>query len=89
MGRYQLWVSNESQSFFREDNEQALRFAQEDGAQLVWEVTAVGSNEAMAKYHEHMGWEPYKPMLRVDGTPFPQDEDDECDHPDNESGLLE
>jgi hypothetical protein len=43
----------------------------------------------MAKYHEHMGWEPYKPMLRVDGTPFPQDEDDECDHPDNESGLLE
>lgn len=36
--------------------------------------TATSNNDAMRKYHAIMGWEPYKPMLQPDGTPFPEDE---------------
>ena len=53
------------------------RMAREDEAVLTWEVEATGHNDAMTKYHEHMGWDTFRPMLRVDGTPFPKDEDDE------------
>jgi hypothetical protein len=89
MSRYQLWVSKDSQTFFRVPNEQAPHFAHEDEAVLTWEVEAFGHNDAMTKYYGHMGWDPYKPMLCVDGTPFPQDEDDECGDPDYERGHME
>lgn len=43
-------------------------------AELVWTVEAASSNDAHRLYHEYMGWDPYQPMLREDGTPYPEDE---------------
>lgn len=31
-------------------------------------------NGAMAEYYRRQGWEPYRPMLRDDGTTYPEDE---------------
>jgi len=39
----------------------------------------------MSAYHEYRGLEPYKPMLRSDGTPYPEDEDDDYQPPPGES----
>ncbi len=48
---------------------------------MIWSTTAVGSNDAMRQMHRHLGWGEYRPMLRVDGTPYPEDEDDEVAGP--------
>lgn len=32
------------------------------GQIMVWTVEALSWDEAMARYHDHMGWEPYVPM---------------------------
>lgn len=32
------------------------------GVKKLWEVEADTWEEACTKYHEYMGWEPYKPM---------------------------
>lgn len=50
--------------------------AQREGLVKIWETTAVGSNDAMRQRNEFLGWEEYRPMLREDGTPYPDDEDD-------------
>lgn len=34
----------------------------EPDAKLIWTVDADSHNEASTLYHEHMGWESYKPM---------------------------
>jgi hypothetical protein len=60
--KYQLWVSERSQTFFLAGSEQPLQFAREDEAVLTWEVEAESYNEAMTLYYEHMGWDPYVPM---------------------------
>jgi hypothetical protein len=41
-----------------------------------WSTIARGYNDAMRAWHDHLGWGEYKPMLRDDGTPYPEDEDD-------------
>jgi hypothetical protein len=79
--RYELWIGPESESFFDEGNELARRFAIEDGATLVCEVEAPSTNAAMRAYHEYRDLEPYKLMLRPDGTPYPEDEDDDYQPP--------
>ena len=76
MMRWELWSGEGGHSFFRENNDQARRMAQEDGYALAWEVHAAGYVEAMTLMHEHLGYEPYQPMLLPDGTPAP---DPECD----------
>ena len=43
----------------------------------MWETVASSTNEAMRARNEYLGFEPYQPMLREDGTPYPEDEDDE------------
>lgn len=37
---------------------------------------AKGINPAMRQLYAHLGWGEYRPMVRADGTPYPQDEDD-------------
>jgi hypothetical protein len=59
--RYELWREGNSYSFFPEDSESARRLL-EPGAELVWEVEANSWEEAQARKHEFLGWEPYKPM---------------------------
>ena len=44
------------------------------GFSLHWTVQARGHNPAMRALHEYRGYEPYHPMLREDGTPYPEDE---------------
>lgn len=74
--RWELWQDDEgtTHSFFPITNTQAATMAEEEDLHLAWTLDAVSWNEAMAKYHDHQGWEPYRPMLRSDGTPHPEDD---------------
>ena len=50
-------------SFFPVDeNYDAHRQSLAPNAELLWAVEADTWDEAMSRYHEFMGWEPYKPM---------------------------
>ena len=40
---------------------------------LVKVFDAESWNDAMSQYHEFKGWEPYKPMLDVNGNEYPDD----------------
>lgn len=42
--------------------------------ELIWTVEARSTNDAMSRFHAYMGYEAYRPMLRDDGTPYPEDE---------------
>jgi len=64
--KYELWRYEGNAialSFFPVDeNYNRQRQLLEPGAEMIWAVEADTYNEAMARYHEFMGWEPYKPM---------------------------
>jgi hypothetical protein len=45
-----------------------------DDHELIWTVEAGSRNEAMQLYYDYMGWGRYQPMLRPNGTPYPEDE---------------
>jgi len=51
--------------------------ALEEDQTKTWEVEAASHNDAMRALYEHLDRGPYVPMLRDDGTPYPEDEDDE------------
>ena len=84
MRRWQLWeVRNsegelKSQAFFPADNEWAITESRRQGAVLVWEVEAAGYNAAQRAMHEYLGLEEFRPMLRGDGMPYPEDERDDA-----------
>lgn len=80
--RWELWTSDESLSFFPEDNEQARQSAIEDGESFEWAVTARGWNSAHQAMWVYRGWGNYQPSLREDGTPHPEEEDDNYKAPD-------
>ncbi|MBV9660813.1 MAG: hypothetical protein JO337_06625 [Acidimicrobiales bacterium] len=42
-----------------------------------WTTTAKGMNDVMSQMYQHLGRGEYTPMLREDGTPYPEDEDDD------------
>lgn len=46
----------------------------DDSWKHVWSVEAPGWNAALAARNEYLGWGPHQPMLRDDGTPYPEDE---------------
>jgi hypothetical protein len=79
MRRWELWKGDGVYSFFPEENTQARQMAVEDDCVLIWEVIARGYNDAARRYNEYLGWDEYQPMHRSDGTPYPEDEDDEYD----------
>ena len=59
--KYELWKEPDGYSFFPEGNSSARCLLAPD-AQLVWTVEATDWNEAQAKRHAFLGWEPYNPM---------------------------
>lgn len=63
MKKYVLYksVAESSYSFFEENDETNMKLLPSD-AELTWSVIASSWEEAQAKKHEHLGWEPYKPM---------------------------
>jgi hypothetical protein len=42
-----------------------------------WETEASSFNEAMQALYDHSEFGPYQPQLRDDGTPYPEDENDD------------
>lgn len=77
MKRWELWTNDGGYAFFPDDNHEARDRAKADGLAFSWEVTAKGQNPARQLLYDHLGFGEYRPMLRDDGTPFPQDEDDD------------
>lgn len=80
--RWELWRSIDDEGvttteFFPATSEKSRVMARAEGAVKVWETVASSTNEAMRLRNEHLGFAPYQPMLRDDGTPYPEDEDDE------------
>jgi hypothetical protein len=76
MRRWELWVGEGGTSFFPDDDDQARSEAARNGYSFGWETTAAGRNSAMRLMYEHLGYGEYQPMLRDDGTRYPEDEDD-------------
>jgi hypothetical protein len=79
MRRWELWSGETGSMFIRaEDDESPLvTEAIEEGWQKTWECVAKGTNDAMRQMYAHQWHGEYKPMLRDDGTPYPEDEDDD------------
>jgi hypothetical protein len=83
--RWELWVTRHPdgsivETFFPDDEVSGALYhgwAEEGGAELIWAVEAKGLNDAMRKMYEHLGRGEYQPALREDGTPFPEDENDD------------
>jgi hypothetical protein len=73
--QWELWQGSDgSHDFFASDNESAREFAPHHGMTLTWTTWAEGGNAAMQALYDHLGWGTYKPVLRPDGTPYPEDE---------------
>jgi len=78
--RYELWLGEDGYHFFPDDVdgvERLRREAQAEGKVLAWDVVAKGYNPAQRALYAHLGYGEYRPMLRADGTPYPDMEDDE------------
>lgn len=63
MKRYELWHSaaDGEYTFFPADDAD-LHPDRGEGARLIWTVDAASWDEAQAKKHEFLGWEPYPPI---------------------------
>ncbi len=57
--------------------------ARVQGLVKIWETDASSFNEAMRALNDHLGFGPYQPSLQEDGTPYPEDEDDDLRGPDD------
>lgn len=58
---YEIWKSSSSSTFIPSDHNQKDILLEPD-AEFIGNIEADSWEEAMTKYHEFMGWEPYKPM---------------------------
>ena len=62
---FPAWGKNARSSILVPGKE-APRFAYgtpiEEGLELIWRIDAADWNEAMTRYHELQGWEPYQPL---------------------------
>ena len=79
MRRWELWHNEKenSYSFFSASSEKNRVMARVEGAVKVWETVLSSWNEAMQAQYDYLGYGTYTPMLQDDGTPYPEDEDDE------------
>lgn len=81
MRRWELWTDEDGDGdhlFPSEDQEEARSRAIAEGFKLRWGCSAAGWNPAHQMLYDHLGWGEYQPMLRPDGSPYPEDEDDRC-----------
>jgi hypothetical protein len=63
MKRYELWHSEADGEYtFIPAEDAAPHPDSGTGARLIWTVDAASWEEAQAKKHEFLGWEPYQPM---------------------------
>lgn len=85
MRRWEIWQAPDGTEtrFIPESRPGQLDEARTDGLVKLWETTAVGSNDAMRQMYDFLGWGDYKSMLREDGSPYPDDEDDRHAGPDH------
>ena len=91
MRRWELWqLPDGTETRFipttrPHEGEQAgeVEEAERDGLVMIFSTTAVGTNDAMRQMYRHLGWGEYRPMHRPDGTPYPEDEDDQFAGPDH------
>jgi hypothetical protein len=58
--RFELWKVGTGHAFFPVTNEAAHKLLP-PGAKLVWTVEAESWDEARARMHRFLGWQPYKP----------------------------
>lgn len=82
MRRWELWKSPDGTetSYFAEDDRHARDEARSSGLVYAWSTMAKSYNDAMRARNRYLGFEEYQPMVRPDGTPYPEDEgDDEAD----------
>ena len=77
MRRWELWRGDGFNDFFPATSEKSRVMARRAGAVKVWETEASSSNETLQKRNDHLGYGSYVPMLQDDGTPYPEDEDDD------------
>ena len=79
MRTWELWEGETGHSFFPQDEnlEWHRADALSSGHSLTWTTTARGLNPAMRALYDHLGYGEFKPLLRPDGTPYPEDEDDD------------
>ena len=77
MRRWELWKGDGGHAFFPEENREARSMAIRDGYRYAWACRAQAVNPAMRQLYDYLGWGEYGPMLREDGTPYPDDEGDE------------
>ena len=74
---WELWTNEDRTEWtFLESrgSERARNRLGMDDNELIWTVEAGSRNEAMQLYYDYMGWGRHQPMLRPNGTPYPEDE---------------
>jgi hypothetical protein len=59
--KYELWMAENSYSFFPEDNESARRLLK-PAAKHIETIEADTWEDACVQKHIFLGWKPYKPM---------------------------
>jgi len=77
---YELWEGNDGEGSTFGPSDRITDMVDSgllpSDAKMIWTCQARSWIEANEKYHEHMGWEPYKPMLDEDGNVYPEDAGD-------------
>jgi hypothetical protein len=81
MRLWELWRGDDGEgvefTFFDDSRDDVRNDVAGRGHVKVWEVRAKGRNAAHQARNDHLGWGRYSPMLGPDGSPFPEDEDDD------------
>ena len=78
MRRWELWEKDGETAFFPASSEKNRVMARVDGLVKTWETDASSWNEVMQAMNDHLDFGMYQPQLREDGTPYPEDEDDDA-----------
>lgn len=77
MRRWELLAGETGHMLIPDDDPQGVTDAVAEGYRKKWDCIAEGRNDAMRQMYAHLGYGEYRPMLREDGTPYPEDEHDD------------
>jgi hypothetical protein len=72
--RFEIWrlPDGTESTVLRFDDAIRRAEARDEGMAVVHEFDAVSWNEALTERNAFLGWEPYEPMRRADGTTYPE-----------------